>query len=45
MKIHNRQIVVLNRSEWSARLEQTGNEGDLLRPLSLGSLIVEQVRP
>jgi putative SOS response-associated peptidase YedK len=42
--IHDRQMVVLNRSEWSAWLEQTGNETDLLRPLPAGSLHVEQVR-
>ena len=42
--IHDRQMVVLNRSEWSAWLEQTGNEGDLLRPLPAGSLHVEQIR-
>ena len=42
--IHDRQMVVLNRSEWSAWLEQTGNEADLLRPLPEGSLAVEQVR-
>jgi len=43
-KIHDRQMVVLNRSEWSAWLEQTGNEADLLRPLREGSLAVEQLR-
>jgi putative SOS response-associated peptidase YedK len=42
--IHDRQMVVLNRSEWSGWLEQTGNEPDLLRPLPTGSLAVEQVR-
>jgi putative SOS response-associated peptidase YedK len=42
--IHDRQMVVLNRSEWSAWLEQTGNEAELLRPLPAGSLSVEQVR-
>jgi len=29
---------------WSAWLEQTGNEGNLLRALPAGSLKVEQVR-
>jgi putative SOS response-associated peptidase YedK len=38
-------MVVLNRSERSAWLEQAGNEADLLRPLPEGSLAVEQVRP
>src|SRR5690349_16341732 len=42
--IHDRQMVVLNRSDWSAWLEQTGNETELLRPLPAESLRVEQVR-
>ena len=42
--IHDRQMVVLERSDWSAWLEQTGNEGDLLRALPAGSLRLEQVR-
>ena len=42
--IHDRQMVVLERSDWSAWLEQTGNEADLLKALSQGSLRVEQVR-
>jgi putative SOS response-associated peptidase YedK len=42
--IHDRQMVVLNRSEWSAWLEQTGNEAAILRSLPAGSLSVEQVR-
>jgi hypothetical protein len=42
--IHDRQMVVLNRSEWSGWLEQTGNETELLRSLPAGSLHVEQVR-
>ena len=42
--IHDRQMVVLDRSDWSAWLEQTGNETELLRPLPAGSLRVEQVR-
>jgi putative SOS response-associated peptidase YedK len=42
--IHNRQMVILDRSNWSAWLEQTGNEADLLRALPAGSLHVEQVR-
>ena len=31
--IHDRQMVVLERSDWSAWLEQTGNEATLLRAL------------
>jgi putative SOS response-associated peptidase YedK len=42
--IHDRQMVILERSNWSAWLEQTGNEADLLRALPAGSLHVEQVR-
>jgi putative SOS response-associated peptidase YedK len=42
--IHDRQMVVLERSDWSAWLEQTENETDLLRALLAGSLRVEQVR-
>jgi putative SOS response-associated peptidase YedK len=42
--IHDRQMVVLEHFDWSAWLEQTGNEADLLRALPPGSLRVEQVR-
>jgi putative SOS response-associated peptidase YedK len=42
--IHDRQMVVLERSDWSAWLEQIGNDAELLRPLPVGSLKVEQVR-
>jgi putative SOS response-associated peptidase YedK len=42
--IHNRQMVVLNRADWAAWLEQTGNETELLAALPAGSLSVEQVR-
>jgi hypothetical protein len=42
--IHNRQMVILEPSDWSAWLEQTGNEGDLLRALPAGFLNAEQVR-
>ena len=42
--IHDRQMVVLERSDWSVWLEQTENETDLLRALLAGSLKVEQVR-
>jgi putative SOS response-associated peptidase YedK len=37
-------MVVLERSDWSAWLEQTGNEATLLRALAAGSLKVEQAR-
>jgi putative SOS response-associated peptidase YedK len=42
--IRDRQVVVLERPDWSAWLEQTGNEASLLRALPAGSLKVEQVR-
>jgi putative SOS response-associated peptidase YedK len=42
--IHDRQMVILERSDWSAWLEQSGNEALLLRALPAGSLQVEQVR-
>ena len=42
--IHNRQMVVLERVNWSAWLELTGNETGLLIALPAGSLSVEQVR-
>jgi putative SOS response-associated peptidase YedK len=42
--IDDRQMVVLERSDWSAWLEQTGNEASLLRALPAGSSKVEQVR-
>jgi putative SOS response-associated peptidase YedK len=42
--IHDRQMVILERSAWPAWLELTGNEAELLRPLLAGSLGVEQVR-
>jgi putative SOS response-associated peptidase YedK len=41
--IHDRQMVILERSDWSAWLE-TGNETELLRALPTGALKVEQVR-
>jgi putative SOS response-associated peptidase YedK len=43
--IHDRQMVILERSEWSAWLQETGNEKELLRALPAGSLQVEQIRP
>jgi putative SOS response-associated peptidase YedK len=42
--IHDRQMVILERSDWSAWLQETGNEADLLHALPAGSLAVEQVR-
>ena len=42
--IHDRQMVVLERTDWSAWLEETGNEASLLRAMPAGSLKVEQVR-
>ena len=42
--IHDRQVVVLEREDWAAWLDQTRPEGELLRPLSEGRLMVEQVR-
>jgi putative SOS response-associated peptidase YedK len=42
--IHNRQMVVLERVNWSAWLELTGNETGLLIALPAGSLSVEHVR-
>jgi putative SOS response-associated peptidase YedK len=37
-------MVILERSDWSAWLEQTTNVAELLRALPAGSLNVEQVR-
>jgi putative SOS response-associated peptidase YedK len=42
--IHNRQMVVLDRSDWLAWLDLSRPEAELLRPLPAGSLSVEQVR-
>lgn len=42
--IHDRQMVILERADWSAWLQQTGNEKELLRALLASSLEVEQVR-
>ena len=42
--IHNRQMVVLERSDWHAWLNLERPEAELLRPLPPGSLTVEQVR-
>lgn len=42
--IHDRQMVILERDDWSAWISNIGNEADLLRALPAGSLQVEQVR-
>jgi putative SOS response-associated peptidase YedK len=42
--IHDRQMVILDRSDWLAWLDLTRPEQELLRPLPAGSLTVEQVR-
>ena len=42
--IHNRQFVVLERSDWLAWLDLTRAESELLRPLPASGLTVEQVR-
>jgi putative SOS response-associated peptidase YedK len=42
--IHDRQMVVLERSDWQPWLYLERPEADLLRPLPPGSLTVEQVR-
>ena len=40
--IHDRQMVVLERSDWSAWLEQTENETDLLTREALATLFTEE---
>jgi putative SOS response-associated peptidase YedK len=42
--IHNRQIVVLRPENWRNWLDLAKPEGELLRPLPVGSLNVETVR-
>ena len=42
--IHNRQVVILERADWTAWLDLTRPEAELLRPLPQGALTVEQVR-
>jgi putative SOS response-associated peptidase YedK len=41
--IHNRQVVVLDRSEWAAWLNPQTAEADLLKPRPPGSLKMEKV--
>jgi putative SOS response-associated peptidase YedK len=43
--MHDRQMVILDMSNWSAWFQETGNEKGLLRALPAGSLMVEQIRP
>ena len=43
--IHNRQVVILERVDWTAWLDLKRAEAELLKPLPAGSLTVEQVRP
>jgi putative SOS response-associated peptidase YedK len=42
--IHDRQVIVLDRSEWLAWLDPASSEGALLKPSSAGTLRVERVR-
>lgn len=42
--IHNRQVVVLDRSQWAAWLDPASPEKELLRPSAPGSLRVEKVQ-
>ena len=41
---HNRQIVVLRPEDWSAWIDLSRTESELLRPLPAGALSVETVR-
>ena len=41
---HNRQIVILRPDQWSAWIDLSRSEAELLRPLPAGSLSVETVR-
>jgi putative SOS response-associated peptidase YedK len=43
--IHDRQMVILNRFDWSAWLAMTHPEAELLQPLPAGSLQAQQIRP
>jgi len=42
--IHNRQMAILERADWPARIDLNRSEAELLRPLPAGSLDGEQVR-
>jgi putative SOS response-associated peptidase YedK len=39
---HDRQIAILNRQDWAARLDPTVPAKEILKPLPAGSLLVEQ---
>jgi putative SOS response-associated peptidase YedK len=41
----NRQLAVLRPTDWTAWIELTAPEAELLKPLPAGSLAVETVRP
>lgn len=41
--IHNRQVVVLDRSGWAAWLDPQTAEAEILRPSPAGSLAAEKV--
>jgi putative SOS response-associated peptidase YedK len=41
---HNRQVVVLRQEDWTAWLDLSKPEGELLRPLAAGALSAETVR-
>ncbi|ANL57263.1 hypothetical protein RLPCCGM1_p0124 [Rhizobium leguminosarum bv. phaseoli CCGM1] len=40
---HDRQIVILERNAWAGWLDPTVSAKSLIRPLSVGTLAVEQV--
>jgi putative SOS response-associated peptidase YedK len=42
--IHNRQVVILEREQWSSWLDPAHPEKDLLQPSSKGTLSVERLR-
>jgi putative SOS response-associated peptidase YedK len=42
--IHDRQVVILDRSEWMSWLDPSSSESALLRPSRAGTLTVERVR-
>ena len=42
--IHNRQVVVLDRSQWADWLQPTSPEKELLRPSAAGTLMVEKIQ-
>jgi putative SOS response-associated peptidase YedK len=42
---HDRQVAVLRPRDWTAWIELTAPEAELLKPLQAGALAVETVRP